>query len=1675
MKNIKSTLFTKSICWLVWLVSGYTPVLAQGFGNEWINYNQTYFKIPIAQNGIYRITPNDLNAIGVSGVNPKNFQIFHRGQEQAIFVQGQDDNTVDSGDFIEFYGEANDGTVDRLLYKGGLSRQVNPFYNLFSDTTAYFLTWTLDNRLGKRMALSDLPANNTLTPYHWQESLQVFQSHYSVGQNYRIGFPEQIYLSEYDVGEGWVGPRIAQNNRIDHTFTIQNLYTANPTPLAPRLELILIGDSFLQYTAEVRVGSTVNNLRLLTTLSGFGNSRQFMTQNLSPSDITANGQFIVRVSAVFGNVRVAYIKLSYPQTLTMDGQNVRYLRLPISASNTNSIEINNPPANASIYDISDQDNIIRINSTLINGRLRGTIGNASNERNLFVSNGNALPLPRMQAVNFVNINPQSFDYLIITHPKLRRAAGGFADVVQAYADYRAGATGGGYKPLIMNIDVLYNQFSFGEVTPLAIRRFADFMFQRGAPKHLFLIGKGVILPSGDNILNIRQNPTHFALNLVPTIGFPPSDINMVAGLGNRGTPDPSISIGRIGATTPEQILNYLNKVIEHEAQPLELWKKNIAHLSGGRTEDEQVTYRGYVDQFGAIARNGCVGVQNISTSTKRTTNPVELINISDVVNQGVGLITFFGHSGLDITDIEIGLVSDDLQGYRNKGKYPIILANGCKLASIFYQENNRSLSEDWIFTKDRGAVAFIAHSYFGYSNLLRSYSLGFYQLAFNDCNWAGKSIGELLKENMRRGVQSTNVLQISTYEQMLLQGDPAIQFFPANKVDYYTADNQLFLESFDNNPVTAVSDSFKLKIIVSNLGIRNNQALKVKVKRTYSNGTQVESFKEYAPVLVRDTLAFVIKKDININAFGINRFEVSLDYSNEIDELRENNNVGILEFSLPTLGVLPVLPVEYAIVNEQPVVLTGLASSLNNENRPFIFELDTTATFTSPAKKSELIPPTTSPTWQVNLLTDNSTDSTVYYWRVNYADAVNDPNTLWGQSSFVYIKNSNEGWSQSRFPQFRKSQLINIQKNEGLRRWSFADTQRNIEVKTYGNAAGISANEILMTFDGLVILPTQSTNASTICATNTIIAMAFDRQTGNPYPGVATGVPCGRDNIANFFNNTTLANNSLLAYLSRVREGDYVLFFSSGTVNFGSWTTTMRSALAQIGGNPMIYNKLGNGDPYIIFGTKGGASGSAFEVVAGNLSNPRTETIRLAAPIKLQVSSGEIISSRIGPAKKWKELIKNIIIAPEDDYILDLHGVTVAGTETTQPLIANITANNTNLTTIDATIYPYLLLKLRLSDANKYTPAQLNKWLVLYDGVPEGFLDPDAIGLSAYIIPKKSEGEIFKLDFAFRNISSVSYPVDSLVVEYTITNKETLRQKIMTAKIKAPIAKETTRFSLNVPTVGLGGQNELKVFVNPPNQNVQEVLYENNIFLVNYEVQKDNSNPILEVAFDGRKIMDGEVVSPNPLISVNLRDNNPYFTPQDPNSLNMALKKPCENCPFEEVNLEQPTVTWSSDPGLLKVNLKLENLENGKYTLRAQGFDSFGNRAGSEPYEINFEVVRESSVTNVFPYPNPFSSSTRFVFDLTGSEIPDEVKIQIMTVSGKVIREITQAELGPLRIGNNLTEYAWDGTDEFGDRLANGVYLYRVIMRRNGQTIENRATSADKAFKNGIGKLYIAR
>lgn len=1648
---------------------------AQTFGNEWINYNQQYFKIPTTQSGIYRITKSDLQAAGfpVVAVDPRRMQLFHRGQEQAVYINGEGDAIFNDDDYIEFYGQGNDGTLDAELYQPA-SAQPHPYYNLYSDTTAYFLTWRLDNGLGKRMEnfyepnTSNLPAET----FHWEEKRLVLTNVYSAGRRFdERNIDGEASFGHYDYGEGWTDTVVVKKfYSYDYSFT--DIANVTDVGQKPKLEVVIAGRLNVKHQVEISAGPNAAGLRSLGIGEFYYFSTYKFTKELEVSDISPAGEIVVRLRVNgFADTNsdaasVSLIRVLFPQAVNAMGASQKTFMLHANPADKSYVEIGNPAPGAVLFDITNPNSVRRVSTSLVGGKLAAVINRTSQGRNLFMNTG-FISSPALRRIRFRNIDPAVPNYIVISHPSLMKPAGGFPDVVRGYAGYRASAAGGGYDTLVVDVDLLYNQFSYGELTPLAFRRFADFMTKKGKPESMFLIGRSYYPQA------MRKDPNRYSKDLVPTGGYPGSDVALTAGL--EGVPFvPSIPTGRINATTPQHVLDYLNKVKEHESTLADaLWRKNLLHLSGGRTPHELRQFKFYVDDFKLVAQGAYLGGK-VATLSKKTDSSVELINVAEQVNNGISLLTFFGHSSPDYTDIEIGNCSNDVLGYRNKGRYPMILVNGCLAGDIF--GGRPTFGEDWILTPNRGAVLFMAHSGTGYTVPLKRFTDWFYRTAFGDSTYIGKPAGAIHKETIRRFTNglTQDDLYTTHAEAITLQGDPAVSLAPLTKPDYYTSGSQLFLKSFDNSQITAATDSFQVGIIVSNYGSINRNPFPVSVKRTYGDGT-VQQYDTvfYAPVFYQDTLYFTVK-NAGIISGGSQRFEVSLDVTNKIAELNEMNNLGVLEYIMPSVGAIPLFPREYSIVNKQPVQFVAQSTVTPVRSRSYLIELDTAHTFTSPGKRSTTVTAGLLPMWTTDLLSAaQSHDSTVYYWRIRYADLPEGADNTWAESSFIYISNSPEGWSQSRFPQFSKASLNRINRNTNTVKWEFAEVSTRIKVTTYGINSSVEAYKKveLIVNNGTVVFDGR-------CGANNLVGVAFNKATVQPY-SVNPALNCGRDPyISNALSDGYLNSGGLAAYIDAVPFGDYVLLFTSGGINFTGWTAGMQQKLTEIGADPDKVTQLQNGHPYIILGKKGGAPGSATEILADYTAaiTPDGQVLTLESNLPGRFDKGVIMSTLIGPASQWGTLYHAIKLSEDfsyDHWQLDVVGLNLQGQETV--VAKDIKNSPLPIDFINSVQYPYLKLRLQAKDTVNLTPPQLYKWQVIYDGVPEGLINPEMVAADTYQVPEKTEGENFTLPFVFHNISPRPF-TDSLTVQYTLLNITSRRQQVYSFKVKPLAAGDTVKFTIPVKAADMGGNNRLQVFVNPRIQLEQN--YANNIFEVPFKVYQDKIHPVLDVTFDGVRIMDGDIVSPSPLIAVSLKDENKLQIKKDTVGMELYLKK-CKDCPYERIALNSPEVRWVPAGGENDFRLEYQpkGLTDGIYTLSVQGTDVSGNLSSvrESPYRISFEVVNESRITHFYPYPNPFSSSTRFVFTLTGAVIPDQIKIQIMTVSGKVVREITQDELGPIRIGNNISAYAWDGADEFGDKLANGVYLYRVITKAGGQTIERRATAADKAFHKEYGKLYILR
>jgi hypothetical protein len=333
------------------------------------------------------------------------------------------------------------------------------------------------------------------------------------------------------------------------------------------------------------------------------------------------------------------------------------------------------------------------------------------------------------------------------------------------------------------------------------------------------------------------------------------------------------------------------------------------------------------------------------------------------------------------------------------------------------------------------------------------------------------------------------------------------------------------------------------------------------------------------------------------------------------------------------------------------------------------------------------------------------------------------------------------------------------------------------------------------------------------------------------------------------------------------------------------------------------------------------------------------------------------------------------------------------------------------------------------------------------------------------------QGQIMEFAIKAENISSND--MDSLLVKYTITN-ETNETIIVYDRLEPLKSNETQLLDFNYNTKALQGDQQFNFEINPEGDQPEKFLF-NNFGVTDFYVRTDIKEPVLDVSFDGIHIINGDIVAANPFILINVRDENEFLLLDDPEKIMISLIDPNGN--EVEYNIASPELSFEAATDLnnnqAKISLEPLLSQDGDYTLVVQAADASGNISGDNAYEVTFRVILRESVSNVLNYPNPFSSQTQFIFTLTGSEVPDDISISILTVSGKVVKEISREELGPLRIGLNRTDYKWNGTDDFGEKLANGVYLYKVNLPADKERYENQY--ADRFFTKGFGKLVIMR
>lgn len=1685
------------LLYIAFLFCAYSNLSAQTYMNEWIDFNKTYYKFKVGATGLYRISQAQLAAMGIATADAAHFQLWRHGQQVPIFTSSQS-GVLPANGFIEFYGEVNDGKWEKRMYLDP-SYQINDRWSLFTDTAAYFLTVNTNAAENKRFVttVNDLSSGLAPEPYFIHTAATYFKN--IINQGFAAVVGSYVYSSAFDKGEGYTSGEFRPANPLTNTQT--NLYVATGGPAA-KLKFSAVGRALNTRSVRVSVNGTVVAEKEMNYFNAIiDESAASIPLSLLATNV-ASVQFQNVCAEVADRMVVGMYELRYPRQFNFGGQTSFEFELPANAAGNNLVidNFNFSGVAPVLYDVT---NGLRITAGIISPtQVRVVLPPSATERKLILVSQEPSAIRSVTgftARNFVNyaLPANQADYIMISNPILYSDANGVNQVEQ-YRLYRSSTAGGGFNAKIYNVQDILDQFGYGiKSNAYAIKNFLRFAYSgfNVRPQYCFIVGKGVVYNSARSA---ESTSTIEQLNLVPTLGHPASDVMMASDDINIV---PRIPIGRLTAINGAEVKAYLDKVKQYESYYTasscnisdELWKKNVIHVAGANDFlGEQIRF--YLNQYGTVLKDTLFGA-NIYSLQKTGVAAIQTIasqNITKLFSEGFSLLTYFGHSSPSTLEYNLS----DPSSYPSIGKYPIMMVNGCQAGNMFLPNaarltGNYIITESWVLTPQRGSVAFIASTHLGIVNYLHLYTEEFYNQLANESEGYGQSVGRIMANTIDTLMKtySYNDFYVRLHaEEITLHGDPAIRFYNFAKPDFATDESMVKISP---EFISISGTSFNATVKLVNTGKAQSDSVRIRITRTHPDGSMSIP---YDQKIKHIPYSDSIELKLPIDPFkdkGLNKLKVELDPDNLIDESCETNNAIVKEFFIFEDEIRPVYPYNYSIINKQNITYYASTANPLGSLRKYYFEIDTTNKFNSALKKSDSI---SSVGGLISFKPSgmNFQNGRVYYWRVGMRpDATSS--ILWNDFSFLYEASDLSGFNQSHFFQHQQSDFKNIYLDTADRKYKFESEIAKLQIRTgiypYYTEAGI---DLALNFVNLERYGCRYNTFQFYVFDGKTLANKKNKQQSNGdglYQSLSPGCngPTEERVFFEYYYTDQVSRKRAMDFIDSVKEGDYVLVTNLGMNSGNIDANILKSDEAVFGAGNSLYHKFKNAGiglidsfksnlPVIFMFKKNDASFVPLQRV-GETTEQLVEVLEIPGFF----NTGTIESPWFGPVKKWKEMKwtgADVELQMPDQASIDIVGKTFAGTEVLLTTVK--AAKDTTLDFINPLTFPYLKLRINNSDEVNVTPHQLQYWQLTADYVPEGALAPN---LTFKLKDTVELGEPVEFALAFKNISETAF--DSLKLKLVITDRNNTPHIISLPK-KRPLASgDSVVVSYTFDSKDFAGLNTLYLMVNPDDDQAEQFLF-NNFIYKSFYVKPDNYKPWLDVTFDGTHILNRDIVSSKPHILVKLKDDSRYLALSDTAGLKIKIQYPTINGvagPLVEYKPQSDSVRFvpadlSTGENSATIDLYPKFMQDGEYELYVSGTDKSGNKAGELEYKVAFQVVNKPMISNMLNYPNPFTSSTAFVFTITGYEVPQNIRIQILTITGKVVREITKAELGPLRIGRNITEYKWDGTDQFGNRLANGVYLYRVITNNNGKALEKFKTDGDNTdqyFNKGYGKMYLMR
>jgi hypothetical protein len=630
----------------IFLLFGIVVLILSGCSNPGVSLRGV--KILFDEEGIYKVDVETLAKAGLTfdGIDLKQLRLSNRGEPLPLFVFQEGDSA-----WLEFYGRDSKPQYSlENIYILDVLEHENEQTVLVNEEDEYFPS-------------SIEPVNSIYYATQWFEENQVYFPQVNGSDNWYwmtvVGGQSQIFpirISELMPGEGYI--------RLD-------LWSNTEAPADPDHHLLL----------------RVNNQTVIDK-NWDGRGGQLFTASI-PEGIMVEGENQVVIDipgdtqATAESYWINWFEVTYPRrAITQMGQ-------IIFVATGKPLLLSGFRDQVQLFDITEDNQVFLQQLTdPADSDLKFT-GLEGHTYYAIDDDGFREPISVTPLIEIPDLRADTIgaDYLAIGPDEYLSSAGELFSHREAQ----------GLRVMQIPLQAIYDQFNFGLPEPDAIRRFLIEAAQiwETFPQYVLLIGDASYDPR-----NYLQQPV---TNILPSFfvqtiygGQTVSDLPF-ADLDADGIPD--IAVGRIPATTAEEVMILVRKTIEQEnAYSAQDGKIHLLAIADGQEVGFRIDAQHFVDIFPPDDEMVLYNPSAGTTDANRI--------IQSYFNEGYSFIAYFGHGSVVMWGKDRLFSVDDATALAN-AQYPVLINMTC-LTGLFTHPTTESLTEAFLFNPSGGAVAILA-------------------------------------------------------------------------------------------------------------------------------------------------------------------------------------------------------------------------------------------------------------------------------------------------------------------------------------------------------------------------------------------------------------------------------------------------------------------------------------------------------------------------------------------------------------------------------------------------------------------------------------------------------------------------------------------------------------------------------------------------------------------------------------------------------------------------------------------------------------------------------------------------------------------------------------------------------------------------------------------------------